>query len=392
MYDRLIVERLHVLARQFPAVLILGARQVGKTTLARSAFATHAYFDLEDYGTHGLFAEDARFQLDARRQAPGLVLDEAQRLPGLFDALRGAIDAERSRMGRFVLLGSAQPALVRQVAESLAGRVGIIELAPLTVQETRSGDAPLTDYRAQWLAGGFPDALAAAGRGGHFRDWWESYVRTYVERDLAAMGVGADPVQMRRLLTLLAHAQGGLANYSQWAAALGLSQPTVVRYVDILEQSFLLRRLPPYFRNIGKRLVKAPKLYLRDTGLLHHLLNIDSLDVLENHPIRGASWETFVLEDLLRREAVVHPYSQAHFWRTATGAEVDLLLERQGQLLAVEVKTARATSPYLVRSLRAILQDTGAASATVIDQGEGEDPLAPSVSRRGFARAWNWLP
>jgi predicted AAA+ superfamily ATPase len=392
MYNRLIVERLHALARQFPAVLILGARQVGKTTLARSAFATHAYFDLEDYGTHGLFAEDARFQLDARRQAPGLVLDEAQRLPGLFDALRGAIDAERSRMGRFVLLGSAQPALVRQVAESLAGRVGIIELAPLTVQETRSGDAPLTDYRAQWLAGGFPDALAAAGRGGHFRDWWESYLRTYVERDLGAMGVGADPVQMRRLLTLLAHAQGGLANYSQWAAALGLSQPTVVRYVDILEQSFVLRRLPPYFRNVGKRLVKAPKLYLRDTGLLHHLLNIDSLDVLESHPIRGASWETFVLEDLLRREAVAHPHSQAHFWRTATGAEVDLLLERQGQLLAVEVKTARATSPYLVRSLRAILQDTGAVSATVIDQGEGEDPLAPSVSRRGFAHAWGWLP
>lgn len=392
MYNRLIVERLHALARQFPAVLILGARQVGKTTLARSAFATHAYFDLEDYGTHGLFAEDARFQLDARRQAPGLVLDEAQRLPGLFDALRGAIDAERSRMGRFVLLGSAQPALVRQVAESLAGRVGIIELAPLTVQETRSGDAPLTDYRAQWLAGGFPDALAAAGRGGHFRDWWESYLRTYVERDLGAMGVGADPVQMRRLLTLLAHAQGGLANYSQWAAALGLSQPTVVRYVDILEQSFVLRRLPPYFRNVGKRLVKAPKLYLRDTGLLHHLLNIDSLDVLESHPIRGASWETFVLEDLLRREAVAHPHSQAHFWRTATGAEVDWLLERQGQLLAVEVKTARATSPYLVRSLRAILQDTGAVSATVIDQGEGEDPLAPSVSRRGFAHAWGWLP
>ncbi len=392
MYRRLIVERLHVLARQFPAVLILGARQVGKTTLARSAFADHAYFDLEDQGTHSLFAEDARFQLDARRQAPGLVLDEAQRLPGLFDALRGAIDAERSRMGRFVLLGSAQPALVRQVAESLAGRVGIIELAPLTVHETRSGDAPLTGYSAQWLAGGFPDALATAGRGGHFRDWWESYLRTYVERDLGAMGVGADPVQMRRLLTLLAHAQGGLANYSQWAAALGLSQPTVVRYVDILEQSFVLRRLPPYFRNVGKRLVKAPKLYLRDTGLLHHLLNIDSLDVLHSHPIRGASWETFVLEDLLRREAVAYPHSQAHFWRTATGAEVDLLLERQGQLYAVEVKTARATSPYLVRSLRAILQDTGAVSATVIDQGAGEDPLAPSVVRRGFEGACDWLP
>lgn len=392
MYSRLSAPRLQNLAQQFPAVIILGARQVGKTTLARQTFANYTYLDLEDPGTYDLFAEDPRFQLDARSSTGGLILDEAQRLPALFDALRGAIDAERQRMGRFIILGSSQPTLVRQLAESLAGRVGIVELSALTVQETSAGDAPLSDYRQQWLAGGFPDALGAARRGGNFRDWWDAYLRTYVERDLSVMGVGADPIQMRKLLTMLAHAQGGLSNHSQMASALGLSQPTVARYVDILEQSFLVRRLPPFFRNVGKRLVKAPKIYVRDTGLLHHLLNIDSLDVLDSHPIRGASWETFVLEDILRREAVMYPHSLAHFWRTSSGAEVDLLLERQGALHAIEIKTSRASSPYLARSLRAIMEDTTAISATIIDQGQGSEPLAPGVQRRGFGAASTWLP
>jgi uncharacterized protein len=392
MFSRLSVNRLKRLSEQFPAVLILGARQVGKTTLARQTFPGFGYQDLEDPGTFGLFAEDPRFQLDARSGHDGLILDEAQRLPVLFDALRGAIDADRARMGRFVILSSAQPTLVRQVAESLAGRVGILELAPLTVQESSTGDTPVTDYRHNWLAGGFPDALGAARRGGHFRDWWEAYLRTYVERDLPVMGVDANPIMMRKLLTMLAHAQGGMANHNQLAAALGLSQPTVTRYINILERSFLLRRLPPYFRNMGKRLVKAPKLYLRDTGLLHHLLNIDSLDVLETHPIRGASWETFVMEDLLRREAEAFPYGVAHYWRTAGGAEVDLLLERRGGLHAVEIKTSRASSPYLARSLRAIMADTQAVSATIIDQGQGSEPLAPGVYRRGFGEASTWLP
>lgn len=391
MYARLASERLQRLSCQFPAVLILGARQVGKTTLARQVFPAHSYLDLEDPTTRALFAEDPRFQLDAR-QGAGLILDEAQRLPVLFDALRGAVDADRRKMGRFVILGSAQPTLLRQVAESLAGRVGILELPPLTVKEAGTGSQAVTDFQQLWLCGGFPDALGAAAHGGHFRDWWEAYLRTYVERDLPTMGLGADPIQMRKLLTMLAHAQGGMANLSQFAAALGCSQPTVARYVDILEQSFLLRRLPPYFRNVGKRLVKAPKLYLRDTGLLHHLLNIDSLAVLDSHPVRGASWETFVLEDLLRREALAHPHAVPHFWRTAGGAETDLLLERGGALHAVEIKTARATSPYLVRGLRAIMEDTGAITATVVDQGQGVDPLAPGVTRRGFITDPGWLP
>ncbi len=391
MYTRFCSERLQQLARQFPAVLILGARQVGKTTLARHAFSDFTYLDMEDPGTYNLFAEDARFQLDARSHG-GLILDEAQRLPVLFNALRGKIDAERQQMGRFIILGSAQPTLIRQVSESLAGRVGILELPPLTVQEASTGDTPIQNYQTLWLAGGFPDALNAEQRGGHFRDWWEAYLRTYVERDLPALNINADPIVMRKLLTMLAHAQGGISNLSQLAASLGLSQPTVARYTDILEQSFLLRRLPPYFRNVGKRLVKAPKLYLRDTGLLHHLLNINDLDSLNNHPIRGASWETFVMEDILRREALAHPHGVAHYWRTAGGAEVDLLLEHDNQLHAIEIKTSKASSPYLARGLKNILLDTAAQSATIIDQGTGWDPIAPGIGRRGFAESTTWLP
>lgn len=390
MFDRLCTRRLLQLARQFPAVLILGARQVGKTTLARLTFPDLPYCDLEDPATQALFVEDPRFQLEARAQ-PAVVLDEAQQVPLLFAALRGAIDADRQRAGRFVVLGSAQPTLARQVAESLAGRIGILELDPLTVAESSSPERP-PEWKQLWLTGGFPDAYTATTRGGSFRDWWEAYLRTYVERDLPALGISANPLLMRRLLTMLAHAQGGLTNLNQLANALGITNRTVGHYIDILEQSFLLRRLPPYFRNIGKRLVKSPKLYLRDTGLLHHLLNIDSLDGLDNHPIRGASWETFVLEDLLRRERLVHPHSHAYFWRTAAGAEIDLLFERADGIHIIEIKTAHALSSHLARTLRSIMADTGATSATVINQGAGKDPLSLGIERLGFEDAIHWLP
>lgn len=389
MYARIAAKRLRYLAEQFPAVLILGARQVGKTTLARSAFEPFPYCDLEDPSLQALFIEDARFQLEARAK-PTLILDEAQQVPAVFAALRGIIDQHRGQMGRFILLGSAQPTLVKQVSESLAGRVGILELSALTATEVHCQTTD--DYQQLWLTGGFPDALQAARRGGSFRDWWEGYLRTYVERDLPSMGISAEPLLLRRLLTMLAHQQGGMLNYEQLAGSLGVSAKTVQRYVDILEQSFLLRRLPPYFRNVGKRLVKAPKVYLRDTGLLHHLLNIDSLETLNFHPVRGASWETFVIEDLLRREAIQYPYSQAYFWRTSNGAEVDLLLERGDERHLVEVKTARALSSHLARSLSSILDDTQGSSATIIDQGEGEDPLNAQVSRKGFLSTLNWLP
>jgi len=192
--------------------------------------------------------------------------------------------------------------------------------AALDACEAASGGSPRS-WRELWLKGGFPGALQ-----GDFRDWWESYLRLLLERDLPQYGVAADSVFLRRLLTMLAHVHGGLFNASALASSLGVSYHTVQRYVDVLEAVFLLRRLQPYFRNVGKRLTKAPKLYLRDTGLLHHLLNIGTHDELAGHPSRGASWEGFVIEDVLRRERVAHPGSQPWFWRTAAGAEIDLVL------------------------------------------------------------------
>lgn len=377
--------RLRALWKQFPAVLILGARQVGKTTLARRAFPKLPYLDLEEPGLRALFAADARFQLEARGGS-GLILDEAQAAPSVFPALRGLIDADRGRRGRFLLLGSAQPDLVRNASESLAGRVGIMELEPLTAIEARKG-SPRVGWRRLWLTGGFPDAAR-----GDFREWWEAYLRTYIERDLPALGVGADPLLLRRLLTMLAHQQGGQFNASQLGASLGVSYHTVQRYADILERTFIARRLTPYFRNIGKRLVKAPKLYLRDTGLLHHLLNVSSLDDLDSHPIRGASWETFVIEDVLRRERLTHPHASAHFWRTATGDEVDLVLDRGSDRYALEIKAGSGRDPADARKLARCSDDIGARTAWVIGQARGIEPLVPGITRRGFGDVVAWLP
>ena len=227
MWNRLHSPRLRALARQFPAVLILGPRQVGKTTLTRAAFPQAPYLDLEQPGVRQLFTADPLFQIESRLpgKSGALVLDEVQCVPEIFAALRGLIDRDRRRNGRFILLGSAQPTLIRQVSESLAGRVGILELDPLTVAEVAPG-TPKRAWTDLWLRGGFPDALR-----GNFREWWEAYLRTYLERDLPQLGVRADPLFLRRLLTMLAHAQGGMLNASSLGASLGVSHHTTGTYI-----------------------------------------------------------------------------------------------------------------------------------------------------------------
>jgi uncharacterized protein len=388
MWKRIYVARLRALARQFPAVLILGPRQVCKTTLARAAFAKAPYLDLEEPRIRQLFADDPLFQMESR--LPGktgaLILDEVQCVPEIFAALRGLIDRERKRYGRFILLGSAQPTLIKQVSESLAGRVGILEIDALTVAEVAPG-TPKKKWTDLWLRGGFPDALR-----GDFREWWEAYLRTYLERDLPQLGVQADPLFLRRLLTMLAHAQGGILNASSLGASLGVSYHTIGRHLDILEQTFLIRRLPPYFRNVGKRLVKAPKIYLRDSGLLHHLLNLSTLDEVRNHPVHGASWETFVLEDLIRREKIKYPHSQFYFWRTADGAEIDLVIERGSTHVAVEIKAGRGDKIHAARVLERAMKDVGAKTGWILDQAEGTTVLRPGLARRSFAVDPEWLP
>lgn len=385
MFDRLALHALRAAAAAFPVVVVLGARQVGKTTLARAAFVRHRYLDLEDPRTAERFRQDPRFELDAAVE-PGLVLDEAQAVPAVFAALRGAVDARRTGNGRFVVLGSAQPALVRGVSESLAGRAAVVELDPLTAEEAATGEQPLA-WPEVWLKGGYPDALRRDSR-----RWWDSYLRLVLERDLPQYGVRADPLFMRRLLTMLAHQHGGLLNASALGSSLGVTHHTVLRHLDVLEAIHLVRRLPPYFRNVGKRLTKSPKVYLRDSGLLHHLLNLSTADDLANHPSRGASWEGFVIEDILRRERVARPATQAFFWRTAAGAEIDLVLDRGVECLAVEVKAGRGDQARAVKQLRDAMPDVGAARGWIVDQAEGIEPVAEGMARAGFAAVTHGVP
>lgn len=383
MFPRALVPALRQAAVHFPVVVVLGARQVGKTTLAREAFAGHRYLDLEDPRTGERFRADARFELDMAFAAEGassagLILDEAQAVPAVFAALRGAVDSNRTACGRFIVLGSAQPALVRGISESLAGRAAVVELDPLTAAEAGQGPEA-RPWRDVWRSGGFPDALK-----GDSRRWWESYLRLLLERDLPQYGVSADPLFMRRLLTMLAHQHGGLLNTSALGNSLGVSHHTIQRHLDVLESVYLLRRLPPYFRNVGKRLTKAPKAYLRDTGLLHHLLNIGSADELANHPSRGASFEGFVIEDILRRERPARPGTQAYFWRTAAGAEIDLVLDRGAERVAVEIKAGRGDDARAIRTLREALPDVDAARAWIVDQAPGIERVSESIARAGF--------
>lgn len=385
MFLRLSSAALLAAAHAFPVVVILGARQVGKTTLARSAFPDYRYFDLEDPRTAGRFRQDARFELDSNHGA-GLILDEAQAVPEVFNALRGAVDARRSGYGKFVVLGSAQPGLVRGVSESLAGRAAVIELDPLTAAEASSGPQAAA-WPELWLKGGFPDALR-----GNSRMWWSSYLRLVLERDLPQYGVRADPLFARQLLTMLAHQHGGLLNASALGSSLGVSHHTLLRHLDVLESIYMIRRLQPYFRNIGKRLTKSPKIYLRDTGLLHHLLNISTAEELANHPSRGASWEGFVIEDVLRRERVGHPDAQAFFWRTAAGAEIDLLLDRGEERVAVEIKAGRGDRAHAIRVLRDAMPDVEATRAWIVDQAPGMELVSDRIARTGFASVIHGTP
>lgn len=373
-------KRLLELSREFPAVVVVGARQVGKTTLARSAFSEAAYRDLESPLVRQRFAGDPAFELG--QLGAMTILDEAQAVPELFPALRGAIDARRAD-GRchFCILGSAQPALIQSVSESLAGRIGLLELDPLSAAETG------LPAERHWLAGGFPEALR-----GNFRNWWEPYLSTILQRDLAAYGFRPDAIFLRRLLAMLAAQQGGLLNMSALGNSLGVSYHTVQHGLDLLEGVFLIRRLPPYFRNIRKRLVKAPRIYIRDTGLLHHLLHVSNAGELDNQPWRGASWEGFVIEDIIRRELLEHPFTQCYFWRTATGQEVDLVLDRGDRRIAIEVKANSAGNPHDARKLEAILDDIGASEGWLVGMGGESVGMSPRVRSVSLDKVPDWLP
>lgn len=357
---------------QMPAVALLGPRQSGKTTLALTVAAGRpsVYLDLESERDRARLAQPELYlgsQLDKL-----VILDEVHRAPALFPSLRGLIDQARRdgrRSGLYLLLGSASLDLLAQSGETLAGRVAYLELAPLLLPEVGAG---LAD--ALWLRGGFPESLTAASDAASLR-WRLNFIRSYLERDVPQFGPRIAATTLRRFWTMLAHLQGSLLNASQLARNLGVDVKTAQGYLDLLCDLLLLRRLPPWHANVGKRLVKSPKVYVRDSGLVHALLDIETADQLLSHPVVGASWEGHVIESLL---ACAPSGSQGHFYRTSGGAEIDLVLALPGGALwAIEIK--RSLSPKVERGFHAACADLLPARKFVVYPGAERYPLAEDI-------------
>jgi uncharacterized protein len=336
-YTRLTREKLAT----FPAVALLGPRQCGKTTLARQLGGN--YFDLENEGHAARLDAEWDVLVAGKRL---LVLDEAQRAPWVFARLRGAIDADRKRNGRFLLLGSVSPALMENVSESLAGRLGLVCMSPLILPELKVGQ--LDDL---WLRGGYPDGGIIEPA--MFPGWQRDYLEVLATRDLPLWGLPAKPQTTRRLMQMLAVQHGQPWNASQIGASLALDHKTVSSYSDYLEGAFLIRRLPPFFANTRKRLVKAPRVYWRDSGLLHSLMGVTSFDQLYQQPWLGASWEGYVIEQTLASLDAAGKQVIPYYFRTSDGHELDLVLDHGREQWAVEVKlTSNPTRGMLDQLMR----------------------------------------
>ena len=374
------VER--ALGRQ-AAVALIGPRQVGKTTLALEIARSRDahYLDLEDRDDRNRLAEPALFLDNLEDRL--VILDEIHRMPELFQALRGIIDRGRRRgkgKGRFLILGSASIDMLRQSGETLAGRIAYIDMAPLSALEV---DDARSSRERLWLRGGFPDSYLAASDEDSLalrRD----FIRTYLEREVAVFGPRVPATTLERMWTMLAHRQGTMLNASMLARALEVSAQSVTRYIDLLADLLLLRRLPPFRTNVGKRLVKSPKVYVRDSGLVHALLGITSLEQLAGHPVVGESWEGHVVETLV---SVLPPRAMPYFYRTSAGAEIDLLIEHNdGTRWAIEIK--RSLSARVSRGFHLACADLKPARAFIVHAGDDRYPMSESleaVSVRGLA-------
>lgn len=373
MIDRRLTPELHRRLQEVPAVVLLGPRQTGKTTLALAEGDAHGalYLDLESERDRARLSEPELYLPEHFGRL--VILDEVHRTPGLFPVLRGLIDrARRSghRTGLYLLLGSASLDLLKQSGETLAGRISYLELTGFSILET--GAASLDRL---WLRGGFPDSYLA-GSDGESHRWRVDFVRSYLERDIPQFGPRIPAETLRRFWTMLAHHQGGLLNVAQLARNVGVDGRTAAGYVDLLVDLLLVRRLPAWHANVGKRLVRSPRVYVRDSGLLHTLLAIDSRDALLSHPVVGASWEGFVVENLL---ASAPAGVTGHFYRTGGGAEIDLLLVwPDGRLWAVEIK--RSLNPRPERGFHSACEDLAPERRFVVYPGEDTYPVAPGTA------------
>ncbi len=346
----------------FPAVVLLGPRQAGKTTLAFLVAESRpsVYLDLESPRDRSKLEEPELYL--STHQDKLVILDEVQRTPGLFEALRGIIDQGRRqgrKSGQYLLLGSSSLDLLRQSGESLAGRVAYLTLPPLTILEVES-----TDQEKLWLRGGFPESFLAKNER-HSFIWRENFIRTYLERDIPLLGPHIPAETLRRFWTMLAHGQSSLLNAAQLARSLAVNGKTVARYLDLLVDLLLVRKLPPWQANIGKRLTKSPKIFVRDSGVAHALLGITDHEALLGHPVSGMSWESFVAETLIN---TAPDRSTPYFYRTAAGAEIDLLLDIPGHgLWAIEIK--RSLSPRLGKGFHHARKDLQPSRCFVVYMG-----------------------
>lgn len=339
-----------------PAVAILGARQIGKTTLAKqiaAEFPDSIYLDLENAQARTkLDQADVFFEANRHRL---VVLDEIQNAPELFSTMRGEIDADR-RPGRFLILGSASFKLLQQ-SQSLAGRLALVDMAPLLLSEVHQS---FEDIQTLWVRGGFPGSYTAPQDDASWL-WRDAFVRHFLHSDLPALGINVEPELMRRFWRMVAHLHGQLFNASSIAASLGVSSPTVTRYLDHLVQSLMLRRLEPYHANLGKRLVKSPKIYVRDSGLLHYLLGMRNVHDLMGHPNTGASWEGFCIEQICNH---LPTGASVSFYRTAAGAELDVVVETGRETTGFEIKFSSA--PKVSKGFWQACEDIGVHKAYVM--------------------------
>lgn len=365
MIERALRQNILRSLRKYPVVAILGSRQVGKTTLAKTIHTATGrdtiYLDLElDSDLNKL--KDSELYL--RHFAHALVvIDEIQRMPTLFPLMRALVDQQRTG-GRFLILGSASPDLMRHSSESLAGRIIYHELTPFTLDE-----AP-EDMRSLWLRGGYPESYLSGDDDESFT-WRESYIRTCLERDIPQLGIHIPAAQLRRFWTMIAHSHGQLWNASKIASSLGISNMTARRYLDLLEDTFLIRQLQPFHTNAKKRTIKSPKIYIRDSGLLHALLKTGSLDDLQGHPVIGSSWEGFVIEQIA---GLLQGGSEIYFYRTGAGAEIDLLFfDKKRSPVAVEIKYS--LSPGITKGFRIACNDLSCKKSFVVYPGEEMYPL-----------------
>jgi predicted AAA+ superfamily ATPase len=339
-----------------PAVAILGARQIGKTTLAKqiaAEFPDSIYLDLENAQARAKLEQaDVFFKANRNRL---VVLDEIQNAPELFSTMRGEIDADR-RPGRFLILGSASFKLLQQ-SQSLAGRLALVDMAPLLLSEVHQS---FEDIQTLWVRGGFPGSYTAPQDDASWL-WRDAFVRHFLHSDLPALGINVEPELMRRFWRMVAHLHGQLFNASSIAASLGVSSPTVTRYLDHLVQSLMLRRLEPYHANLGKRLVKSPKIYVRDSGLLHYLLGMRNVHDLMGHPNTGASWEGFCIEQICNH---LPTGASVSFYRTAAGAELDVVVETGRETIGFEIKFSSA--PKVSKGFWQACEDIGVHKAYVM--------------------------